>query len=297
MFEYWADRFLWDYSRQIDAFADTLSRRVLPGFANLDEEGKQIADEAYRELVSGYQEEPDWGSLAEQAQNEAITFYETMYGIRQGVRNMFAVGLWHLFEQQLADFVRHAILDYPRGTTRNPDFDAAQKLIGNEWHIDVTRFPSYLRLDELRLLANCAKHGDGGSCAQLRELRPALFTPFPHDTAGCLGSTPVIAPLGGEHLYVTEEDFSGTIPRAEPLGVPPEKSMGSSLRDTTRSAEGGTMFNLEVTRTTFHGEAQVISSGRSAAVVHVNAEQVWSAEELRKVAAMLESAARIMETA
>jgi hypothetical protein len=42
------------------------------------------------------------------------------------------------------------------------------------------------------------------------------------------------------------------------------------------------MFNLKVTGTTFHGEAQVISSGRGAAVVHVNAEQVWSAEELRK---------------
>jgi hypothetical protein len=34
---------------------------------------------------------------------------------------MFAVWLWHLFEQQLADFVRHAILDYPKDMTENPD--------------------------------------------------------------------------------------------------------------------------------------------------------------------------------
>ncbi len=209
VFEYWADRFLWDYIPQIEAFADSLSRRVLPGFADIDKEGKQIEEEAYHSLLSGYDDEPDLGSLGELAHDQAITYYETMYGIRQGVVNMFAVGLWHLFEQQLADFVRHAIFDHPKEQTQNPDFDSAQRLVRSKWHIDVTRFPSYTRLDELRLLANCAKHGDGRSCAQLRGLRPALFTLFPHDTGGFWGSGPVIAPLGGEHLYVTEDDFKG----------------------------------------------------------------------------------------
>jgi hypothetical protein len=55
------------------------------------------------------------------------------------------------------------------------------------------------------------------------------------------------------------------------------------------------MFNLKVTGTTFHGEARVIASGANAAVLQVNAEQLWSAEELRKVAAMLQSAASLME--
>src|SRR5206468_4809085 len=110
VFEYWAARFRWDYIPQIDAFADCLSVRVLPAFANIDKEGEQIAEEAYRGLLSGYDDEPDFASLAELAQDRAITYYETMYGLVQGIVNMFAVGLWHLFEQQLAGFVRRAIL-------------------------------------------------------------------------------------------------------------------------------------------------------------------------------------------
>lgn len=42
------------------------------------------------------------------------------------------------------------------------------------------------------------------------------------------------------------------------------------------------MFNLKVTGKTFHGEARVIASGDSGAVVQVNAEQLWTAKELRK---------------
>jgi hypothetical protein len=56
------------------------------------------------------------------------------------------------------------------------------------------------------------------------------------------------------------------------------------------------VFNLKLTGRTFHGEARVIASGANAAVIQVNGEQPWSAEELRKVAAMLESAAKLIET-
>lgn len=209
MFEYWANRFQWDYTPQIDAFADSLSDRILPAFANIDQEGEQIAEKAYHESLSGYDDEPDDASLAESAQDQAITYYETMYGIRQGIINMFAVGLWHLFEQQLADFVRHAILDNPRRPTKNPDFTKTESLLRTEWGIDIALFESYAGVDELRLLANCAKHGDGASCTKLRGLRPALFSPFGKDIGADFGLGPlrVIAPLGGEALYLTPEGF------------------------------------------------------------------------------------------
>jgi hypothetical protein len=75
--------------------------------------------------------------------------------------------------------------------------------------LDLTHLPSYAGLDELRLVANCAKHGDGTSCAELRERRPNLFTLLTNDPASFWDARPVISPLGGEHLYVREEDFKG----------------------------------------------------------------------------------------
>jgi len=207
VFEYWADRLRADYASQIDVFAQFFSNRVLPGFANIDEEGKQIAKEAYREMSSAYGMEDDFGSLAEMAQDHAITYYETMCSLQQGVINMFSVGLWHLFEQQLADFARHAILRYPLRLKENPNFGAVRTLLRNEWNVDITQFLAYGQVEELRLLANCAKHGDGDSCSRLRVLRPALFNPLRNEAGFGLGPGPVIAPLGGEHLYLAEEDF------------------------------------------------------------------------------------------
>ena len=208
VFEYWADRFLRDFIPQIDAFADCLSVRVLPAFSNIDEEGKQIAEERHQELLLGYDDD-DSGLRAELAQDHAITYYETMYGLRQGIVNMFAVGLWHLFEQQLAGFVRNAIRDYPADSTQNPDFADTRSRLHRKWSIDIARFHSFARVDELRSFANCAKHGDGPSCNRLRVLRPALFSLFGLEAGASLGfgRGPVIAPLGGEHLYLTANDF------------------------------------------------------------------------------------------
>ena len=44
--------------------------------------------------------------LAERAHDKGLVFYETMYGLRQSVLNLFAVGLFHRLEQELADLCR-----------------------------------------------------------------------------------------------------------------------------------------------------------------------------------------------
>lgn len=210
-YEFWADYFRTVFTPQVDAFANALSRRVLPSFDNLDEEGRRIEEEEYQRLcaLSGYGAEPDLASLAERARDVAITYYVTMHEIVQGIVNLFAVGLWHLFEQQLAHFARHALpytWDPP-----NPPFGDVQGAL-REMTLDVTRLLSYPRVEELRWLANCVKHGDGTSCTQLRARRPELFAPS--GTTDLLPSPPfadlpVIAPLGGEDLYLTTEGFKG----------------------------------------------------------------------------------------
>ena len=206
-YEFWADYFRRVFTPQIDAFAGSLSGRVLPAFDNIDEEGRQIEEEEYRRLCSlpEYNDAPDLAALAEQAHDHAITYYVTMYEVVQGIVNLFAVGLWHLFEQQFAYFARRALpysWDPP-----NPPFSDVKGAL-SEMTIDITRLPSYPKVDELRLLANCAKHGDVDSCAKLRAKRPDLFEPEHHrDLPRLPAVTPVITPLGGEDLYLSAEGF------------------------------------------------------------------------------------------
>jgi hypothetical protein len=66
-------------------------------------------------------------------------------------------------------------------------------------------------IEELRLVTNTAKHGEGDSSKMLRALRPDLFCDPALD--GMFQGTgfrtwivhrPVVAPLAGENLFVTE---------------------------------------------------------------------------------------------
>jgi len=175
--DYWADYFRRIFIPEADAFAGCLSARILPAFENIDEETGRVEEEEYRRLGGLFDPEygPDEATLAEWARDHAISHYMTLHGVRQGVVNLFGVGLWHRFEQQLATYARRG-LPYTFYPAPNPQFKDVQDAL-MDMGIDITALSSYEKVDELRLLANCEKHGDGPSCAQLAARRPNLFRP------------------------------------------------------------------------------------------------------------------------
>ncbi len=207
-FDYWADYFRKIFTPDIDAFAGCLSARVLPTFDNIDEEASRVEEEEYRRLSSSFDPESglDEASLFEWSRDHAVSHYMMMQEVRQGIVNLFGVGLWHRFEQQLAIYARRG-LPHAFHPAPNPTFKDVQDAL-LRMGIDITVLPSYAKVDELRLLANCAKHGDGRSCAQLSASRPDLFRPPLLKGQDHLPPRAmVIAPLGGEDFYLTPEAF------------------------------------------------------------------------------------------
>lgn len=210
---FWARIFRSEYVPQIEALVAALEHRLLPTMKETDisHEAEAVADEFWEHLGSmPAHENADMGDFAEDARDAGVSHYMMLMGIRQGLINMFAVGLHHTLEQQLLQFHRREVLS-PSEEHNDALFKIAvlkQRL--KDRGVDLEKLSAWSKLDELRLVANAVKHAEGDSAEKLRSVRPDLFeAPSLRDLGlgGKLGRAPIFLPLVGEDLYVQEVDI------------------------------------------------------------------------------------------
>lgn len=128
-----------------------------------------------------------------------LELYQGLHRTRQGIRNLWVVGLYHLFEQQTFSLYRNALKWGYKGQV---DMSKVEKSLKRQFNIEIGTFGAWEELDILRLVANCAKHSEGGSCAQLRDRRPEFFIRPEVDPHFVYPKTS--QPLAGEGLFVTD---------------------------------------------------------------------------------------------
>lgn len=175
---------------QLDMFASEGVHRALSGFANIEADSKDYEDKMYQSY-EGIGDDPS--IFAEHARDQGIAYYTVLSELRQGIVNLLAVSLYHLFEQH-RDHVKR-LLDHQGGT-----------------YPQTISQPIADKLDELRLIANTAKHADGSSAKQLRERRPELFVPpvlrgSPLQAHVISNAVSVTNPLGGTDFFLQEEEL------------------------------------------------------------------------------------------
>ena len=94
---FWISAFQTEFVPQLNAIVDALEKRLLP---NLEEkkielESNRITEEDWERFMSmpatGNEDPADF---ADRAQNAGIAHYTLMYGIRQGMFNLFAAALY-----------------------------------------------------------------------------------------------------------------------------------------------------------------------------------------------------------
>jgi hypothetical protein len=197
--------------RYLSAYGECVHRDLLPVFANLEAKAEVVGEAEYNRLGSepaGDNWDGDMATLAESAEEKAQAYYDTMAGLSQAVLNLFAVGLFHLLEQELADLCRDGAFIVP------PPTDSKLYEVA-DWYrqhfdLDLRNLPSWSTMDELRLVANATKHAEGPAARQLRERRPELFhNPVLREMHTLLDPVPwpIHRPLSGEDLYVTPKIF------------------------------------------------------------------------------------------
>jgi len=196
----------------IRAYGEFLEQDILPKFEKLSERADAVADEEFAHLGSQPvgDGDVDMGSLAEAAQDKGIKFYATMKGLQYGMMGLFAAGLFHMVEQQLAYLCNDGAFTTP--ALKESKLSEIKDWYSQHFRLDLTTLPEWDSIDELRLLANTVKHAEGNSAQQLRQRRPTLFQNplLRHDPLVSHDSSlywPIAQPLVGEDLFVTDTDL------------------------------------------------------------------------------------------
>lgn len=207
---FWSRYFRSEFVPQLHAIVDTLERRLLRAFEDIEQESEKVSRDTWERFMSmpGTGDE-DPADFAEAAEEAGVTHYLLLDGVRQGMLNLFAAALYHAFEQQVMLFHRREVLDPSdeNNVVLIKFGEFKSRLLG--LGVDVTEFSPWTKVDELRLVANVVKHAEGNAAQKLHAIRPDLFE-NPR-TAG-LGlprsSKPtVFQPLVGEDLFVSLQDI------------------------------------------------------------------------------------------
>lgn len=209
---FWSQYFRRVNIQAVRAFERAVVDRVLPAFANLDTEADVVAAAEYERIgnLPSVDDFDDMASAAEEAQETGLAFYEEMSAVRQALLNLFAAALFHMVEQQLLLFHRRQLLrpdeEYNRALFSREKVQAGLAAAG----IELKEFEPWLALNELELVANVTKHGDGPSADKLRVVRPDVLVPWMFKgQEGTMGrpSPYIRTPLTGDSVFVTIEDF------------------------------------------------------------------------------------------
>jgi len=125
--------------------------------------------------------------------------------MRSATLNLYSAALYHLTEQHLVDLCL-MILGYDEHAEVTPW--QAIGWLKDQLDCDVKQLLSWSVIDELRLVANAVKHGEGHSAADLHQLRPDLFV-LPHLKVTEIETSRlrVRKPLFGQDIYVSANDF------------------------------------------------------------------------------------------
>jgi hypothetical protein len=180
----------------IDAYANEVTKRVLPVFDHIEQEADDAADECWQ----------DTGNDAT-AHERGLSLYSDLKFVREQVTGLAIAGMYHLWERLLKEFI---VEEYRYNEPTKQDFlktkedifkaefpkleDVLQKV---GWNIKTEGF--YSDLDLLRLVANVVKHGDGQSCKALLAKAPDMFVDFGHPW--------INNSRGASNLSLKREDF------------------------------------------------------------------------------------------
>lgn len=201
------DSFVQEFRSGLALYRRLLDDHVYPPFTDPERTAMQEASKVWNEWMAHPADQQEPGDVADDANDFAIDRYDELFAMQTILMNLFAAGLYHLFEQQMGTMLLHDHQPLPREVWKA--FGAWLRACHQ---LAVKDFPRASKIKELALAANTAKHAEGSSEAKLKRLRPDLFGhPMfrepAYEAIRPRHFLPTRMPLVGTDLYITKRDF------------------------------------------------------------------------------------------
>lgn len=182
---------------ELDAYAAVFRNRILGAFPS------PAAPSESSDPLAALSKNEDAAELSALLGED---YYVALGPVRQGIINLMVAGLYHLLEQQ-SGYSLETTLPAAASPSGSPYSLERLRVALLEQGVAINRFACWPQVDELRLIANSVKHGDGHAALELKRRRPDLFATREHPFfPGVAISTP-IRPLVGDGVILSPDDF------------------------------------------------------------------------------------------
>ncbi len=167
-------------------YIDTYTTRIAPIFENIEDEANEVAEKHFNEAGANY--DPDYhdpSDYAESAWEKGLEHYEGLALMQYNTQLMWITTMYQFWEQQVRKFLfqeisrTHTMYDKKGKEVKFKDFcvrgidDIKSEFL--DFNFDLENLSKWSDMNELRLLANVIKHGEGWSATQLEKINPRLF--------------------------------------------------------------------------------------------------------------------------
>lgn len=178
--------YLWEGLRdlkkkEIILYKDTFKEKIYPIFYNIEDEAERLSNDIYENFMNSpcYCEEDfiDPATIAEDATQIGVDYYQNYSLMRYNTLAMWISMLYQFWEQQVRKFLYDEMRNYFKIEFNEFCTNGIRdiKEIFKYHKMNIVDLYCWEGVDELRLLSNTLKHGDGKSAEQLRKRRPDFF--------------------------------------------------------------------------------------------------------------------------
>jgi len=152
------------------AYASGFSDKLFPTLDDINAEADAAANQFWETARDRpYDESVCAGSIADAAECAGQEVYSNLTFVREQLISLSIAGLYHLFERTLKDFIIKEIRHYVSSDHKTikdiqkANFEEIIQFLAEFGH-NLKSHKNFSMLNELRLIANVVKHGDGQAC-------------------------------------------------------------------------------------------------------------------------------------